>query len=94
MEVLKILKAIYEILRDNLKLAIKRKFCKHSYEWKLTSFRGGDKLEKCIVANYDFKCVKCGKYLSVKMDRDKQVEGTEYVSCLIKEKERGNYESV
>ena len=84
MMVLKTLKAIYEILRDNLKLAIKRMFCKHTYKWTLTSSGRSTLTGEDIIFDYDFECTKCGKYLSVKMDRGRQLDGVNYVSCLIK----------
>lgn len=77
--------AILKLPFTYLKKKIKQIFCHHTYAWESSVSRHSTLVDKYIVFDYDFKCTKCDKTLSVPFDRDVQLNGeVEYLGNPIK----------
>lgn len=54
-------------------LIMKRATCKHSYKIICTYSGHHIELNKDIIFDHDYECVKCGKRINIPMDKEYQI---------------------
>lgn len=87
MNVFTLFKNLAILLFEVVKKKLKQMTCSHRYKWVNSASGHSTVVDKWIVFDYTFKCVKCGKETEIKLDRPTQVddEENECISALTKD---------